>query len=230
MYRRYIALLMLVVCMMASACGGKMEASTAAARENQPAYPAISFSGYEDFCSFFEAYPEDVPLHDNTTSYMQTIKEKRQSLVIPYCGEDPLALRNEEGYAAITLHQTELYGFLWIWFHTYVGSDRVTVRLSKLSEENCKLADSVSCPELIAAIAPTAPNVNNYTQNEAYSQAFGDEAEIGGIATSMLVTQTKSGEEYITFVTDGYLVAISAPVNTVTKAWLGRFSLAPIAQ
>ena len=200
-------------------------------------YPEIESEGYRDFRLFVQESARQTisaeprtPIGENTSEYIQMVKEKPETLLVPYYAEAPVTLANNGGGAAITLHQTELYGFLWVWFHTCVGSDRVIVRLSKLSREHCKLADGVSCPELIAAIAPTAPNVDNYTQNEAYSRVFADEAEIGGIVTSMLVKQTKSGEEYLTFVMDGYLVVIAAPMNTVTKAWLGGFSLSPIAQ
>lgn len=224
------ALLMLVMCMLLSACHGNTEEQTATAKDSQPAYSAFSFSGYDEFSAFLEEGTEEAPIHNNLIAYIQTVKEKPETLLVPYYAEEPVTLANNGGGAAITLHQTELYGFLWAWFHTRVGSERVTIRLSKLSEEHGKLADGISCPELIAAIAPTAPNVDNYTQNEAYSRVFADEAEIGGIVTSMLVKQTKSGEEYLTFVMDGYLVVIAAPVNTVTKAWLGGFSLSPIAQ
>ena len=33
------------------------------------------------------------------------------------------------------------------------------------------------------------------------------------------------GEEYHSFIKDGYLVIISAPLDTVTNGWLNSFSL-----
>ncbi len=198
--------------------------------------PTIGFSGYQDYFSFFQlsttqplSTEMDMLMEDGAIAYSQMVKEDPGILMIPYYADKPVALREKEGYAAISILQKELYGFLWTWFHTYVEGENVTIRLSKLSEQDSKLASEMSCSEFIAAIAPTAPNVSNYQEKDNYRLVFEDEASVGGVETSMLVKQTKNEEEYITFAVDGYLVVICAPIHTVTKAWLQEFRLESLA-
>ena len=200
-------------------------------------YPTISFSGYQEYFSFFQKSTgqsvitegEQV-VSDRMNAYIQTARNEPETLVIPCYDGNPVVLREIEGYDAITILDKELYGFLWTWFYTSFGEDSVTIQVSQLSEGNRSLANEMSCSEFVATIAPTAPNVHNYQEKENYTLIYEDEAVIDGIVRSMLIEQTKDGQEYIFFTIDGHLVIITAPLGTITEEWLCDFRLAAFSK
>lgn len=195
-----------------------------------PPHSPIYFSSHEEYIAFFQEKAEQMPEHisDSMKAYIQTVRNEQQTLMIPHYRGKPVALRDKEGYSTITVMDRELYYFTWTWFYT--EEDHVTIKLSKLSPEDSALAGMTSCSEFISAIWPTAPNIDNYQEKENYTLIYEDDAVINGVAKSILIRQTKSGEEYISFTTDGYLVIITAPLGTITKEWLCDFSLAAFSK
>lgn len=250
MCRKYILMIVIMIaCIMLSACqkqndtlvkndSGLTDSQVVETQgESVDIYPAITFSGYQEYFDFFQKSTAqslttegELVVSDRMNTYIQTARNEPETLVIPCYDGNPVVLREIEGYDAITVLDKELYGFLWTWFYTRLGEDSVTIQVSRLSEENHSLASEMSCSEFITTIAPTAPNINNYHEKANYHLIYEDNTVVDGVTTSMLIKQTKDGGEYISFVTEGCLVIISAPVGTITEDWLCDFSLAAFSK
>ena len=186
----------------------------------------IGFSGYQDYLSFFQGDLEEYFVSDTMTAYLQAVQENSQILRIPCHNGTPVTLRDKEGFDGIVIMEQELYYFLWTWFFTDIDGGSLTVHISKLSEEYAARADSLTCSELIAVIAPDAPNVHNYQEKEDYSSIYEAVWNIGGTDRSVLIANTVSGKSYVSFTMDGHLVMISTSTHTDTASWLADFTLA----
>ena len=200
-----------------------------------PSSLTVGFLGYQEYLAFFQetsAYPDSSTID----AHLHECKSNPDALVVPCYDGAPVPLRQQEGYDGICILESELYNYLWTWFYTYIDGQDVRICISKLSAEDAALAKKKSCAKFIAAIAPSAPNLYNYFLNTNYLDVYEDEAIINSKTTSMLVQQTKQvaqtgiGRDYVYFVTDGYLVCIVAPTNTLTKDWLSSFCLSACAQ
>lgn len=237
MKNRFISLIaVFLVCFTISACNWQatptgttdpvLTNATEPADFEPPAEGAfIDFGGYADYMQYMLGSAEiTVPINSNIKSYIQSIRNAPETFLVPYHNGKPVVLRDLEGYSGICV-MDELYHLVWTWFYTDIQEQPVTIRLSKLSEEHAVLEKALTAPEFIAQIAPDAPNVTNFETQEGYTAIFAENAVIGGVDTSMLVKRTEGGEEYFTFLQDGYLVIISAPLDTITKDWLRYLSL-----
>lgn len=203
--------------------------------DSSPSSLTVGFLGYQEYLAFFQetsAYPDSSTID----AHLHECKSNPDALVVPCYDGAPVPLRHQEGYDGICILESELYNYLWTWFYTYIDGQDVRICISKLSAEDAALAKQKSCAKFIAAIAPSAPNLHNYFLNTNYLGVYEDEAIINGSTTSVFVQQTKQvaqtgkGQDYVYFVTDGYLVCVVAPTNTLTKDWLGSFSLSACAE
>ena len=241
---KIIAITVMLVCLTIAACSRQDTSANISnptlgitqQGENAPLVEqSFYFDGYLDYEGYLQgtdtqilgsANPEKAG-SGKVTSYIKSMKNAPESVLIPFYTGEPLELRTEKGLPGICIKE-ELYGLVWTWFYTDLGGDSATVRLSKLSDEHLALANGLTCSEFIGEIAPDAPNITNYQDKKNYAIVYEEIADIDGIATSILIKRTQSGEEYFSFLKDGYLVIISAPVNTVTINWLNDFSLAAL--
>lgn len=202
-----------------STCGGFPE--------NVPLY----FSSYQElrdfllkrdshFQSGYEVFPGD-----KICAYMEKIRRQPNFMMIPYYGGKPAVLRMTEGFPAVSIFETGHLNRMWIWYFMKLNGETISAEISDLSEEEIELAKTASCSEFIKAIFPEAVNVDNYRSYENYESAYEQDSVIGGAATSTLVLQAKNGKTYTYFVSNGYLVHLSAPTGFITEEWLRNFSL-----
>ena len=242
--KRFVSCLLCVLLlgMMLGACDSREAAETTPAPsletgriisggEESP-HPTAHFADYREF--FHGTEPVEIyggsEDHEEITAYLQEVRSDPDSVLVPHQNGSPVVLRAEEGFSGIVVMDRELYNFLWTWFYTNLEGEPVTIRLSELSEENAALASGKTASEFVAAIAPGAPNVNNYQENPNYVDIFTRDAVIDGVSRSILVSRTTDGRGRCLFVLNGHLVVIAAPMDVISDEWLARFSLAPYSE
>jgi len=185
----------------------------------------VNFTGYYDYFACFTGELDLSIVEPEVREYVQQVMTGQLPLMIPRCAAVPLPLREKD---AIHIFPSETYGWLWTWFYTQIGQERVIIRISELSEAHRALAQGKTCSRFIAEIAPDAPNVGNYNE-QSYSSVSEVSLRIGGRDVPALISETKTDKtSYIKFLWDGFLVTISATSGVVTEDWLETLSFGKI--
>ena len=238
----HFLLCILLLCAVFGACSSEQASETPPASGTEAGmntitcgdggHPTAHFDSYRDFLSGIEAMERvgDERYYGGLDAYLLRVQNDPGTVLVPHQNGTPVVLREDEGLSKIAVMDRELYGLLWVWFFTEVDGKTVTICISELTEEYAALASNKTASEFIAAVAPGAPNVNNYQSNPNYSSVFTRDIMINGVSYSVLVKQATDGREYFSILMDGYLVNIFADAGIVTDEWLAGFSLAPYSE
>ena len=240
--KRFFHFLLCILCAVLGACSSEQASETPPASGTETGmntitcgnggHPTAHFASYRDFLSGIEAMERvgDERYYGGLDAYLLRVQNDPGTVLVPHQNGTPVVLREDEGLSKIAVMDRELYGLLWVWFFTEVDGKTVTICISELTEEYAALASNKTASEFIAAVAPGAPNVNNYQSNPNYSSVFTRDIMINGVSYSVLVKQATDGREYFSILMDGYLVNIFADAGIVTDEWLAGFSLAPYSE
>lgn len=199
--------------------------------DSQPEKYPVSFGSYEEYLAFFSATPTaDNTYCDEITNYVSSVSNDDSSLIVPCYGGQPIELRSQEGFSAISILPRELYGLLWTWFYPNSDKTATSIRISELSDEWKTLAEGKTCSEFLATVAPAAPNIDNYQNNPDYIHVYEDEFAVNGEEVCALIQETVDGTTYISFVSENCLICISSPSGAITESWLEELSFVELSK
>ena len=163
------------------------------------------------------------------TATLSSLTTGSIQVVAPQVNGKPVDLRNQEGYANITLMTNELYNLPWIWYHCRVNGYDLSVRVAYPEVlNNVQVNSANTCREVLAVIAPDAPSPDNYQQYSAYQNIYERELTIaGGERVTAMVSELKDSDQvYVQFYQDGMLVVLYSDADLFTDSFWMSFCVA----
>ncbi len=139
------------------------------------------------------------------------------TLYVPIEKDNKLTLRKKEGYPAIALMSSELFGLPWIWYYFEYQQSDITIKTTSLSELNIEYSDKMSCSEILSLISPTAPNINTYQNYEGYEDVYESKISLDDRSVSCVVFVIKDWKDYVAFVYEDIYVMVSADLEILTE-------------
>ena len=163
------------------------------------------------------------------TATLSSLTTGSIQVVAPQVNGKPVDLRNQEGYANITLMTNELYNLPWIWYHCTVNGYDLSVRVAYPEVlNNVQVNSANTFCEVLAVIAPDAPSPDHYQQYSAYQNIYERELTMaGGEQVTAMVSELKDSDQvYVQFYQDGKLVVLYADADLFTDSFWMSFCVA----
>lgn len=253
MKRSIFALLVLtVILLVCVACSGETE-TTATATDTgtdvtaeqettpipRPPYRALhfKFDSYEELYPWFLMRSETavVEYKEQLTGtslgeLAEDIRNGEKKLLIPYENQTPMPLTSPEAEHHVTIMSWDTFYRPRIWYHcvpTGTSEDeRTIIKLTYLTDEEIRLAKSVSCSELIRTMWPMRFNTHNYQSIPSINRVYEDTVTLSDRTVSVLVTEYHDNPRLtVEFAYDGVLVTMMAYESTLTQEFWKGFSL-----
>ncbi len=141
--------------------------------------------------------------------------EKRRIENAFYCPTldgEPIPLRQKEGLPEISLFSAELYNRPWIWYHCAVDDIVFIVKIMYIDNDvQINGAAEYGVSWLVHEIAPTAPNVDNYTLFENYEKIETVDITFRDFSSQTMVSTPRDHDRrFYTFVYKDILVSIQS--------------------
>ncbi len=139
-------------------------------------------------------------------------RRTENAVVYPTLDGDPIPLRKKEGFSEISLFSAELYNRPWIWYHCEVDDIALIVKIMYIDDAAlCATAETDGISAFVRTIAPTAPNVDNYTTFENYEKIETMDVAFRDFTAQVMVSTPRDHDRYFyTFVYDDILVGIQS--------------------
>lgn len=223
--RCYILLLFICFALICSAsCGAARENETKATEDTSLLQSdmvhihSFSFQSYSSLSKAFQSGTEEnewvlwyAEENEKIADLCRYISSGKGALRIPCVRGSEMPFYERSGFSNITLFEKELFGEPWIWYYGKVGANMVTVQTMYYgnAEQADVLSRSTSCSEFLKILAPTAPNIDNYTQFQSYRNVYEKTVRIGEKDIRCLVAElAESSQIYFEFVFDDMFVIL----------------------
>lgn len=227
MKKYYCIIMVVVLCFYMCSCYADPAQNGESVNEPRPDYYQYDFASFDELCSFIasEAQGTCIPAVNsgvNMDIYLHFIDScNQEGFPVPYSDGIEVPLRQGEHIAFFT---HEIYGLPWIWYFITVDDVRTIVRVTRLADEYLEHADDLSCSELIRLIAPTYPNVDDYS-GTSFSCVYETDLQLADRTVSAVVFQSSEYNwEYVSFVYDNYMIDIRGSTNFASSDWLQTLS------
>ena len=191
---------------------------------------------FDDYTELIEWLKTKQPLPEDEASlgkdYVDYIKEihaasgEKTPLYIPYFENSPAELRKREGFSAITLMTSELYGVPWIWYYVTVGNEELIIKCACLSQKDFARVDVEKASIAVKNFSRSAPNIDNYETKSNYKSivektvCFANES-----ISALLLEPTNDSRVSLQFTFDKTMVIITGSPEIINSEAIGSISL-----
>ncbi len=157
----------------------------------------------------------------NITAFIEKLDSNNNA--IPYFNGNVIELRNEEGYANITLFASEAYGLPCIFYHPSVSTgENYYIKITYLPDEIAS-QNNKATSEIIKELSPNAPNLNNL--GNQHKSIYEQTLNLADREVTALVYEYKNDSRNSTiFVYDDLLVEVKGSPNVWSSLWLSNLS------
>ncbi len=204
-------------------------------------YEEYSFNSVEEMIEFLEKNglmekffssrsPNEIETSFQTSS--DATQAKGGGSAVPCLDGRMMEFRNREGYPNVHTTTKELYDLSWTWYYCKYNNHDVTIKLSDLqSSDYSQIDGSKTYLEVLAIIAPTAPNPSNYHQKEGYESIYERQITLDNNLTlvAMISELEDSNEVYVMMHLDHMLVILNGDEAAFTTEFFSAFSIAESA-
>ena len=150
-------------------------------------------------------------------------------VAVPQINENPITLRNKDGYANISLLTSELYNLPWLWYHCVIDDQNLDVKMSYLDAGGAlENKSAVTYTDVLRLIAPEAPSPKNYEKFESYKTIYEKKITLqDGVTVTAMISELKdSSKMYVMFYHDGLLVSLYGEKTMFADGFWSSFGIA----
>lgn len=231
--KKLAAIVVILLCLYICACGNA-EAPPEPADANvlpEYAYP-FCYASLGDFKKSISKEKELYAELSEKGAKKETIddfgvfveKYKSQNFIVPYINGKAIELRNEEGYAGISVFPSEAYGLPWVFFYPKTNAgENFYIKMAYLPDEIIKAPNAPTASEVIKMISPDSPNINNpgKQHEKIYDRVI--ELEDRNV-TAMVIEYKADNRSSASFVYGDLLVEIKSNPDVWNAEWFSSLS------
>lgn len=131
--------------------------------------------------------------------------------------------------SGIVLFSSDIYGLPWIWYQCIYGEERirVTVQVSYPHvEEHEDFSNDLSTSQILSLIDPSAVNIHNYTEFEAYKKVYEKEIKLSDRTASAIVYELKNSDNmFVKIYYNSSLITFRLKRNVYESDFFSQFSM-----